>query len=138
MSNIAIGIIGARVRDSEEDFRLTELKLIEVLKELPKDSRIKLISGGCKKGGDRFAEILASKYKIPIKIHYPDLKKANSFKYGSEENKIAFIEANYGRDLLIAKDADVLIACVHPSRKGGTEYTIKEYLKLGKDRVFTC
>jgi hypothetical protein len=34
-----------------------------------------------------------------------------------------------------ARDADVLIACAAPDRKGGTEDTIRKYLKLGKTRL---
>jgi len=36
----------------------------------------------------------------------------------------------------IARDSDILIACVSKDRKGGTEDTIKKYLKLGKNKLY--
>jgi len=64
--------------------------------------------------------MLASDYKIPIVIHKPKW---------NEQGKIAgFIRNSY-----IAKDSDILIACVSSDRTGGTEDTIK---KFEKDKPF--
>ena len=48
-------------------------------------NNIELVSGGCKKGADNFAETIAKTLCIPIKIHHPnkkdldkDLMKKNS------------------------------------------------------------
>ena len=41
----------------------------------------------------------------------------------------AYAEINYARNTLIARDADELIAVVAEDRKGGTEDTIKKFLK---------
>ncbi len=47
--------------------------------------------------------------------------------------RAAYAVINYARNKLIARDADVLIACVAEDRKGGTEDTIKHFCKkLGK------
>ena len=56
-----IGIVGSRRRNSQEDKKLIEEKLINLLESF-KD--VTICSGGCKKGGDRFAEELADKYKL--------------------------------------------------------------------------
>ena len=62
-----IGIIGSRRRDSDSDFRLCLAKFQEVYK--PGD---KIVSGGCQKGGDRFAEIIARSKGLTIIVHYAD------------------------------------------------------------------
>lgn len=109
-----LGIIGSRRRNSEEDLQ----KTTDTFLKLQSEQKIDLIiSGGATKGGDRFAEIIACLYKIPIKIHY-----ANWNKYG----KIA----GFMRNTDIARESDVIIACVHPSRTGGTEDTIKKFKKF--------
>ena len=42
--------------------------------------------------------------------------------------------AGFVRNGDIAKDSDVLIACVAPDRTGGTEDTIKKFLKLKTEK----
>ena len=106
-----IGIIGSRRRDSEEDFKKCEEAFLSVYE--PGDE---IVSGGCPKGGDKFAEILAKKHQVTIKIYY------------AQWNKIGR-GAGFARNTYIAKDSDVLIACVSYDRKGGTENTIKTFLK---------
>lgn len=110
----SIGIIGSRRRDSMGDFHLCES---EFLKFYEKGDVI--VSGGCPKGGDKFAEMLAFKYDIPIKIH-----KAEWEKYGKS--------AGFKRNTYIAEDSDIIIAVVASDRTGGTEDTIKKAEKLGK------
>jgi hypothetical protein len=112
-----IGIIGTRRRNTNDDLKKVTDAFLKVYKE--GDS---ICSGLCSKGGDRFAVILADLYKVKT-IWYP----AEWGKYG----KIAgFIRNSY-----IAKDSDVLIACVASDRKGGTEDTIKKFLALGKTEI---
>lgn len=122
-----IGIIGSRRRDTEQDYHA-------VYKEFSKwyNEGDKICSGGCKKGGDRFAEIIARKLGLTeenggLILHLPKKPPSGSPRW-------AYAKANYERNGLIARDSDVLISCVAPDRKGGTEDTIKKFLKAGKDK----
>jgi len=121
MSKI-IGIVGTRSRDTEEDFKLVENAFLKVYQE----GDI-ICSGMCSKGGDRFAVILAEKYKTNTIWFPPDYEK-----YGK---KAPFI-----RNTDIAENSDFLIACVSPDRGltagRGTEDTIRKYLKRnGKNLI---
>lgn len=111
-----IGIVGTRRRDSngEEDF----LACCEVFHSIyyPGD---RIVSGGCPKGGDRFAEMIAKANGLTITIHYPDWDKHRK-------------AAGFVRNTLIAEDCDVLIAVVSEDRTGGTEDTIRKVQKMGK------
>lgn len=49
-----IGIIGSRRRNSEDDYIQLEKKFLEIFK-----NGDEIVSGGCPKGGDHFAEIIA-------------------------------------------------------------------------------
>jgi len=112
-----IGIVGSRKRNELKDFDKVEACFLSVYQN--GDS---IVSGGCPKGGDRFAELLAEKYKAPIVIYEADWKLGK--------------HAGFLRNTDIAKDADVLIACVAPDRKGGTEDTIKKFKKNKPDNVW--
>jgi hypothetical protein len=106
-----IGIIGSRKRNTEEDLKNTTDAFHKLRKEYP-DATI--VSGGNTRGGDHFAEIIACLEKIPIKIFYADWEQ-----YGRA--------AGFVRNTDIAKESDILIACIHESRTGGTEDTIKKF-----------
>lgn len=106
-----IGVIGSRRRDTKQDYELTEKQFLAIYQE----GDI-IVSGGCPKGGDRFAEMIAKKYGLTIITHYPNWKK-----YGRG--------AGFVRNTKIAADANKLIACTAADRKGGTEDTIKKFLK---------
>lgn len=121
-----IGIIGSRRRDSTADLEICRKVF---LGHYEKGDR--LVSGGCPKGGDKFAEIFAKEYNIPIKIHYPDKSKLDPEKM-KKNPKWAYAEINYARNTLIAQDSDVLIAVVASDRKGGTEDTVKKAEKMNK------
>jgi hypothetical protein len=116
-----IGIIGSRRRDGVEAF----VAISEVFFKIYTPGDI-IISGGCKKGGDRFAEILADIVRCEIIIHYPKPLSCELLKL---DPKAAHTKVNYARNTLIAQDSDVLIASVAPDRKGGTEDTIKKWKK---------
>ena len=114
-----IGIIGSRRRNSPGDYYSVERKFLQIYKK--GDT---LISGGCSKGGDRFAEIIADKFDISIKIFPADWEK-----YGKG--------AGFVRNTDIAKESDILIACVSEDRTGGTEDTIKKFLLTkSKDKLY--
>ena len=122
-----IGIIGSRSRDTEKDFQKVWKKFTKIYK----DGDI-ICSGGCPKGGDRFAEIIMDRLNLPKEkriIHYPKKPPKGSPYF-------MYVKANFDRNTLIAKDSDVLIACVNLQKDGGTEDTIKKYLKLGKNKLY--
>lgn len=108
-----IGIVGSRRRDdTTTDLELVLNAFLDVYR--PGDT---LVSGGCPQGGDRFCEIIAATEKVPIKIYRADWKQ-----FGRS--------AGFERNTYIARDADVLIACVAPDRKGGTEDTIRKFKRF--------
>jgi hypothetical protein len=104
-----IGIIGTRRRDSNADY----LKVKEAFLKVYEDGD-EIVSGGCPKGGDRFAELIAKTLQVPIKIYYAQWNK-----FGKS--------AGFKRNTEIAIEADVLIACVAEDRTGGTEDTIVKF-----------
>lgn len=113
-----IGIIGTRRRDSKEDFDIVHEEFLKHYE--PGDT---ICSGLCPQGGDRFAVILARKYKTKKNWH-----PANWKRFGRG--------AGFIRNAYIARDSDILIACVAADRKGGTEDTIKRFLKAGKKELY--
>ena len=115
-----IGIIGSRRRNDTVDYR----DVVKVFDKIYTEGDW-IVSGGCPKGGDRFAERIAKERGIPILILYP-----NWDKYGKG--------AGFVRNTDIAHWSDFLLACVAEDRKGGTEDTIKKYLKMGKEQLWLC
>lgn len=114
-------IVGSRRRNEHSDF----IQVTHQLGQVYKNGDI-LVSGGCPKGGDRFAEELSAELNIPIIIFPADWKR---FGRG----------AGFIRNTDIAKNGDMLIACVAPDRKGGTEDTIKKFRKFKPEgQVILC
>ena len=113
-----IGIIGSRRRNNVTDY----LEIVKQFKKIytPGDT---IVSGGCPNGGDKFAEDIAKAYQIPITIYYAQWNKLGK-------------SAGFARNTDIARDADILIACVVEDRTGGTEDTIKKYLAFKKNKLF--
>lgn len=125
MSEILVGVVGSRRRNELIDKQTLKLYLVKLLAS---EKNIRLVSGGCPKGADRFAEELTEEMKLPeMIIHYPD-------KTSLPENPkhYHFAQINFARNTLIAKDCDFLVALPAPDRKGGTEDTIRKAKKLGK------
>jgi len=109
-----IGIVGSRRRDNSLDY----LECFKAFSEAYEHGDT-LVSGGCPKGGDRFAERIARRKGLSITIHYPDWEGRGK-------------SAGFQRNSLIANDCDILIAVVATDRKGGTEDTIKKCVAQGK------
>jgi len=103
-----IGIVGSRRRNTTKDLIRVEDAFFDVYED--GDT---IVSGGCPKGGDRFAEIIASQHEIPILVHKPDWSIGR--------------HAGFSRNTNIAEDSDVLIACVSGDRTGGTEDTVYKF-----------
>ena len=112
-----IGIIGTRRRDNPEAYSKVTKAVLEVYEEGDW-----IVSGGCSKGGDRFAQAIAKKFGIPILIYYPNWDKYSK-------------GAGLVRNSDIANNSDVLIACVASDRMGGTEDTIRKFKKKGKTEI---
>jgi hypothetical protein len=113
-----IGIVGSRRRDGLDDLSRTCLAFDKLYK-----NGDEIVSGGCPRGGDRFAEIIARQYGCSITIHFPDWGRLG---------KIAGLE----RNTKIVRDCDILIAVVVSDRKGGTEDSVRKAIKLGKPVIY--
>lgn len=95
----------------------------KVLKHrLKKGDHIHLVSGGCPKGADRFAEELAKELELGISIHYP--------KTWPGMERWEFAKEAFARNTLIAEECDVLLSLPSYDSKGfpigGTADTIKK------------
>lgn len=122
-----IGIIGTRRRDTPMIRRLIEHEFWNLY-----EKGDIICSGGCPKGGDRFAEAIAKSEGIPIVIIYPNYKR---YKQG----------APIIRNADIAKNSDVIIACVvRPEEsiedilkrtKGGTEDTLRRFVECSEHNI---
>ena len=110
-----IGIVGSRRRNSEEDYQSLENVFLRIYQK----GDI-IVSGGCPKGGDNFAERIAKKFGISILIHYP--RKGADGKWEHKGSGMV-------RNTWIAEDSTHLIAVVASDRTGGTEDTIKKFEK---------
>jgi len=124
MKEIKIGIIGSRRRNEKED-KIALTTVLERLFELYESYDIKFVSGCCPKGGDRFAEELAKELGIEIILFPPQLDKFKNFR-----------KAAYARNIQIAENSDELVAVVASDRTGGTEHTIKNFIRLKKKPVW--
>jgi len=120
-----LGIVGSRRRNSPEDKRLIRERILELRPEM-------IISGGCPKGADKFAEELAKELGIAIAIFYPkqETKLLQNY-YGR-------VEAFYKRNEQIAMHSEALLALVASDRKGGTENTIKYFKKCKPSTWENC
>lgn len=115
-----IGIIGTRRRDTPAIQRLIEEELWKIYEEGDW-----IVTGGCPKGGDRFAEAIAKANGIPILTFYPNYKR---YKQG----------APIVRNGPVAENSDTVIACVvNPEdsiheilqrKKGGTEDALRKFV----------
>lgn len=104
-----IGIIGSRRRNTFDDFKKVKKAFFQIYAQ--GDS---IVSGGCPKGGDRFAENIARNNSIPILIFKADWDLGR--------------HAGFLRNTDIARESDILIACVASNREGGTEDTIRKFI----------
>lgn len=112
-----IGIVGSRTRESTEDYKLVMDEFNRIYEEGDR-----IVSGGCSRGGDHFAELIAKKKGLTIIIHYPNWEK-----YGKG--------AGFVRNTLIAQNCDILIALINKTKRGGTEDTIEKAEVLGRQVI---
>jgi hypothetical protein len=132
-----IGIVGTRRRNAPEDFATVHDAFVKVYE--PGD---RLVSGGCPEGGDKFAEVLAIQLARPGHWTNGDLltfsvaRRHHIIKEVGAPILIHHAEwhkrgrgAGFYRNTFIARDADILIACVAEDRTGGTEDTVGKFLR---------
>ena len=107
-----IGIVGTRRRNTSADYNKTEEAFLKVY-----EKGDTICSGLCPKGADQFAIDLSKKYNTET-LWFP----ADWQEHGRA--------AGFIRNTYIAENSDILIACVARDRTGGTEDTIKKFIKL--------
>jgi len=116
-----IGVIGTRKRNTSEAYKKVKDKFLELYEDGDW-----ICSGGCKKGADRFADMISEEEGIPM-LRFPPAYK----RYGRG--------APFIRNTLIAEHSTIIVACIiNPEDgidlvlerdKGGTEDTLKKYMK---------
>lgn len=124
MRELRIGIIGSRRRSSFRDRKM----ILDLVRELVETTaaEIVIVSGGCRKGADSFAEEAAHAHGLRKSIHPvpddPPVKHRGEFR-----------ERAFARNLLVAQDCHVMYALVSDDRTGGTENTLGHMGDLKKD-----
>jgi hypothetical protein len=113
MTEIRLGIVGSRTRDTNDDLH----KVWSAYDDILERSRLEhvIVSGGAYKGADRFATLIARDQGGKMITYFP---------YGHN------VDDYYLRNERVARESDKLIACVAPDRKGGTEDTIRRFKRL--------
>lgn len=122
-SFIKIAIVGSRRRNSPRDKAIV-FNLVFKLKELYGDNLV-VISGGCRKGADKFAKLACRKYDVKLDEYLPD-------KVHKSESYHAAVARFYARNYTIAENCQELYAMVSEDRTGGTENTIGYADNLGR------
>ena len=125
-------IIGSRRRDSDKDYMV----VYNVFRKVYNYNDI-IISGGCPKGADHFAELIASRHGMTkengqLKLHLPVKPPLGSPRY-------LWAKAMFDRNTIVANEAEedsIVIACIIDAqdglesvlkrKKGGTEDTLKK------------
>ena len=117
-----IAVVGTRKRNAGLDRKAVREKFFEVY-----ERGDWIVSGGCSKGGDRFAAEIAKKTGIPILTLYPDYER-----YGRG--------APIVRNGPVAEMSDTVVACVvNPEdglqevlkrKEGGTEDMLRKFVKF--------
>lgn len=137
-----IGVIGTRRRNTEEDFRK-----VSDLFFLLYEQGDRICSGLCPQGGDWFAVLIATgndwinddrkRDALLEKVKYAFIRyKIESLWFPADWDKYGE-SAGFIRNSDIAKNSDILIACVADDRIGGTEDTIRKFIKInGSDNLY--
>jgi len=117
-NQLVIGIVGSRRRDDLETHELGIAAFVRLCRALrqKKKTVTAVVSGGAQQGLDRLAPLLAKRFGLTLIVHFPDYKTFGRI-------------APFMRNTKVAHDADYLIAAVHRDRTGGTEDTVKKFLR---------
>lgn len=124
---IKIGIVGSRRRCSLFDRQLVTNIVLAAIKRYGKEN-IEIVSGGCRRGADKFAKDTALLYGLLYK-EFP-IPDDPPVKHRGE-----FTERAYARNRKIAEYSDVLFALVAADRTGGSENAILHAEEFGR-KVF--
>ena len=105
-----VGVVGSR-ESNESQKQVLFILLTKIISDV-KD--VKLVSGGCYKGADKWAEEFAAENLLEMKVHKPE--KMNAFYFRQ-------------RNLAITDDSDIVIATMPKNpdyrRFAGTEQTVR-------------
>ena len=114
-----VGVVGSRKRNKPADRDIVYGELDRLVAEW--GPSLVVVSGGCRKGSDRFAKEFAESRKLGYTEYLPDLTGVR----GSRDA----IGRYFARNKLIADGCDILIALVAGDRRGGTENALSHAYK---------
>jgi hypothetical protein len=122
---LKVGIVGSRSRNTPKDKDVIR----QVLKRQMTKYKIHIVSGGCPKGADKFAEELAEELNLGISVHPPDKSQL-------PENYTRYDYARicYERNSTIADESQILLA-IWDGISGGTADTINKVKEFDKPIV---
>ena len=124
-----IGVIGTRKRDSQEDLEVVKKVFLSIF-----EKGDTICSGLCPQGGDRFAVTLANELELPkdkrlwFPAEWDKLDTPNARIKRNKWGQLYNANAGFTRNTDIARESDILIACVSMERTGGTEDTIRKFI----------
>lgn len=120
-----VGIVGSRRRATLADFKI----VCDVInKEIQEHGEIVIVSGGCPRGADSFAEQIADALHLR-----KDIRRVQTHPPAS--TRWEFTQRAYARNREIAEISDIVYALVSHDRTGGTENTISHCLDLETEYV---
>jgi len=96
-----------------------------------------IISGGAKDGADRYVRKYAIEYGVTYKEFNPAHTPCNLYSAMSEDyySRPYHVSQFHHRNMLIAKDCDVMVAFVNDTLSNGTKSAVQAAEKLGKKVV---
>lgn len=115
-----VGIVGSRRRNSIFDHELVT-RIVDNCRK----NGFTVVSGGCERGPDGFAEAACKTLGVHIDVYRVPTDPLI-------ESRHEFTRRAYARNRTIAEKSDVMFALVSSDRTGGTENTIRHGHELGK------
>ena len=115
---IMLGVIGARRRNNKYDKLKVRNKILEMKPTV-------IVTGDAARGGDKFARYFAERFGIKLVVYDADVDDGMTYQERVTEY--------YRRNKLIASTSTHLFALVGKDRRGGTEYTIRQFKKTHRD-----
>ena len=125
-----VAVIGSR---DYQNIRKIKLTLFELKRKF--GDKLIIISGGAKYGADKFARKYALEFGIKYKEFNPAHTTKNLYSAMSDDyyDKPYHVSQFHHRNMLIARDCDVMMAFIHQDAKShGAISAIKQAKKLNK------